>query len=112
MERVVADRLVQAGDPLLLLLLGRGRHPVDGVLTFHHLTLAVGFARLDDVGPAAGVQLEAVRFAPVRYLAHLQRFGGKEGRKREFKNKEFKLIGCDNAMLQYNVDLPQCFPME
>lgn len=36
-ERIVADRLRQALDPLQFVLLGGRRHSVDGMLALHHL---------------------------------------------------------------------------
>ena len=57
-------------DPLLLLLLGGGRHPVHRVLPLHHLALAVRLAGLDNLVTRAE-KLEAVRLAPVSHLTNL-----------------------------------------
>lgn len=46
--------------------------PVDGVLALDDLPLGVGLARLDEVGAAARVQLQAVRPLPVVRATHLQ----------------------------------------
>ena len=61
---------LDALDPLVLLLLGGGGHPIHRVLPLHHLPLAVRLARFNHLVTRAE-QLEAVRLTPISHLANL-----------------------------------------
>ena len=81
--------LLNTFDPLLLLLLGGGGHPVHGVLPLHNLPLAVSLAGFDNlrrcqftVKPlqyflklcyliSGTEKLKAMRFAPVSHFSDL-----------------------------------------
>lgn len=69
-ERIVADRLRQALDPLLLVLLSRRRHAIHRVLSLHNFTFRVGFTGFYNVRATARVQLKAVRLIPILYLPY------------------------------------------
>ena len=61
---------LDALDPLVLLLLSGGGHPIHRVLPLHHLPLAVRLARFDHLVTRAE-QLEAVRLTSICHLANL-----------------------------------------
>ena len=69
-QKYINFHSLDALDPLVLLLLGGGGHPVHSVLPLHHLALAVRLAGLDHLVTRAE-QLEAVRLTPVSHLPNL-----------------------------------------
>jgi len=56
------EEILDALDPIVLLLLGGGRHPVHGVLPLHHLAITICLAGLDHL-VARAEELKAVLFA-------------------------------------------------
>jgi len=62
------EEILDALDPIVLLLLGGGRHPVHGVLPLNHLAITVGLAGLDHL-VARAEELEAVLLTSVSHIS-------------------------------------------
>jgi len=69
------EEILDTLDPIVFLLLRRGRHPVHSVLPLHNLAITVRLAGLDHL-IARAKQLKAMLLASVCHVPYLQRRGG------------------------------------